>query len=271
MNKGERRTVHPFFVLHLPFSPAAMIYRNLLSATFIFCVFTACSQPTSSPATKVDAAASDSLYTYGTPTSADGTGKFYLGREIAHVMGHQGAEWLERPGRAEEEGTDVLVKAMDLQPNDVIADIGAGSGYFTFRMSPKVPQGRVLAVDIQPEMLEMIRQKQQKEGVTNVQPVLGTVENPNLPSDSVDWVLLVDAYHEFSHPYEMMQGIADALTEDGRVALVEYREEDPSIAIKPKHKMSEAQAVKEMEAVGLELLENKDVLPQQHLMIFGKK
>ena len=104
-----------------------------------------------------------------------------------------------------------------------------------------------------------------------MQTILGTVENPNLPADSVDWVLLVDAYHEFSHPNEMMKDIADALTEDGRVALVEYREEDPTIAIKPKHKMTEAQAVKEMKAVGLELIENKDVLPQQHLMIFGKQ
>ena len=252
------------------FVPSRMIYPNILFLAFIFGQLTACSQPVSSPSAETSVPTSDSLYTYGTPTSSDGTGKFYLGREIAHVMGHQGAEWLERPGRQEEEGTDLLVKAMDLQPDDVVADIGAGSGYFTFRISPKVPQGKVLAVDIQPEMLEMIRQKQQEEGGSNVQPVLGTVSDPNLPSDSVDWVLLGDAYHEFSHPYEMMKDIADALTEDGRVALVEYREEDPSIAIKPKHKMSEAQAVKEMRAVGLKLIENQDVLPQQHLMIFGK-
>ena len=249
-----------------------MIYRNILSFVLVFGLLTACAQqPSSPPVQEPDVTTADSLYTYGTPTSADGTGKFYLGREIAHVMGHQGAEWLERPGREAEEGTNLLIEAMDLQPDDVIADIGAGSGYFTFRMSPEVPQGKVLAVDIQPEMLEMIRQKQQKEGGTNVQPVLGTVDNPNLPPDSVDWVLLVDAYHEFSHPYEMMQDIAEALTENGRVALVEYREEDPSIAIKPKHKMTEAQAVKEMGAVGLKLIENKDVLPQQHLMIFGKQ
>ena len=246
--------------------------NQALASVFVaFCYLTACAQQSSSPsAQEREASTTDSLYTYGTPTSTDGTGKFYLGRDIAQVMGHQGADWLERPGREEEEGTDLLLKAMDLQSDDVVADIGAGSGYFTFRISPRVPQGKVLAVDIQPEMLEMIRQKQRKEGGTNVQPVLGTVENPNLPSDSVDWVLLVDAYHEFSHPYEMMQDVADALTEDGRVALVEYREEDPSVAIKPRHKMTEAQAVKEMEAVGLKLIENKDVLPQQHLMIFGK-
>lgn len=230
----------------------------------------ACAQQRSSSSPQ-ETAPSDSLYTYGTPTSADGTGKFYRGREIAHVMGHQGADWLERPGRAEEEGTDLLLNAMHLQPDDVVADLGAGSGYFTFRISPEVPQGKVLAVDIQPEMLEMINRKQQREGGNNVQTILGEIDNPHLPTDSVDWVLLVDAYHEFSHPYEMMRDVAKSLNDDGRVALVEYREEDPTIAIKPKHKMTEAQAIKEMNAVGLKLIENKDVLPQQHLMIFGKE
>ena len=247
-----------------------MIYRNTFFLALIFGHLTACSQPTTSSTAEAEATTTDSLYTYGPSTSADGTGKFYMGREIAHVMGHRAADWLERPNRETEERTDLLVEAMNLQADDVIADIGAGSGYFTFRMSPLVPDGKVLAVDIQPEMLEMIAEKQRKEGGDNIQTILGEVDNPNLPSDSVDWVLLVDAYHEFSHPYEMMRDVADALTEDGRVALVEYREEDPSIAIKPKHKMSEAQAVREMEAVGLELIENKQVLPQQHLMIFGK-
>ncbi len=248
-----------------------MIYRSIILSTFVFGFFTACSQPKASSTTAetLQNVASDSIYTYGAPTSADGTGKFYQGRDIAQVMGHQGASWLERSGREEEEGTDVLINALDLQPDDVVADIGAGSGYFTFRISPRVPQGKVLAVDIQPEMLEMIQLKQQNEGGNNVQTILGTVDNPHLPSDSVDWVLLVDAYHEFSHPYEMMRDVADALTPGGRVALVEYREEDPSVMIKPRHKMTEVQAVKEMKAVGLKLLENKQVLPQQHLMIFG--
>lgn len=245
--------------------------NRLIAVAFAFCYLTACSQPTSSPAAKAaQSVSSDSIYTYGPPMSADGTGKFYQGRDIAQVMGHQGASWLERSGRQQEEGTDLLMDALDLQPDDVVADIGAGSGYFTFRISPRVPQGKVLAVDIQPEMLEMIQRKQQDEGGNNVQTILGTVDNPQLPTDSVDWVLLVDAYHEFSHPYEMMRDVADALAPGGRVALVEYREEDPSIMIKPRHKMTEGQAVKEMKAVGLKLLENKDVLPQQHLMIFGK-
>ncbi len=250
-----------------------MITKNFLAIAFIGGCLSACAQPTSSPTinTQGEEVSSDSIYTYSSPSSADGTGKFYQGRDIAQVMGHQGASWLERSGRQEEEGTDVLINALNLQPDDVVADIGAGSGYFTFRISPRVPQGKVLAVDIQPEMLEMIERKQQNEGGTNVQTILGTVDNPQLPSDSVDWVLLVDAYHEFSHPYEMMRDVADALAPGGRVALVEYREEDPSVMIKPRHKMTEAQAIKEMKAVGLRLIENKDVLPQQHLMIFGKK
>ena len=242
-----------------------------------FCAFAACTPQTqtagtdSSPSTPVSPVSeTDSVYTYGTPTSADGTGKFYMGRDIAQVMGHQGADWLERPNRQQEERTDLLIQALQLNEDDVVADIGAGSGYFTFRMSPLVPRGKVLAVDIQPEMLDMIEQEEAQRGANNVETILGTVDNPHLPSDSVDWVLLVDAYHEFSHPREMMQHIADALSENGKVALVEYREEDPSVPIKPRHKMTEAQAVKEMSAVGLRLIENKDVLPQQHLMIFGK-
>ncbi|MGB3851527.1 MAG: class I SAM-dependent methyltransferase [Tunicatimonas sp.] len=247
-----------------------MTTKNFFIVLFIGSYLSACAQPTSSTTTQREEVSSDSIYTHGLPTSADGTGKFYQGRDIAQVMGHQGAGWLERSGREEEERTDLLVDALNLQPDDVVADIGAGSGYFTFRISPRVPRGKVLAVDIQPEMLEMIQEKQQNEGGDNVQTILGTVDSPRLPADSVDWVLLVDAYHEFSHPYEMMRNVADALAPGGRVALVEYREEDPSVPIKPRHKMTEAQAVREMKAVGLTLLENKDVLPQQHLMIFGK-
>lgn len=234
------------------------------------CFFCGCVQ-SQQPVQEANTPVADSIYSFGTSTSPDGTGKFYLDREIAQVMGHQGAGWLERSNREEEERTDLLIEALELQPTDVVADIGAGSGYFTFRMSPLVPQGKVLAVDIQSEMLELIRKKQATQRVENVQTILGTVEDPRLPQDSVDWVLLVDAYHEFSHPYEMMSHIADALAPEGKVALVEYRAEDPEIMIKPKHKMTEDQAVREMEKVGLELVENKDPLPQQHLMIFQKK
>jgi ubiquinone/menaquinone biosynthesis C-methylase UbiE len=202
--------------------------------------------------------------------SPDGTGKYYMGREIAQVMGHTGAEWLERPEREQEERTDALLQALSLQPDDVVADIGAGTGYFTFRMSSLVPQGKVLAVDIQQEMIDLLEKNKVKKKAPNVETILGTFSNPRLPAGSVDLVLLVDAYHEFSHPREMMEVIAAALKSGGRVALVEYRAEDPNVPIRPRHKMTVAQARKEMEAVGLTWIQTSDVLPQQHLMFFQK-
>jgi len=204
------------------------------------------------------------------PPSRDGTGKVYMGREISQVMGHRGANWLERPERADNERPGLLVDSMNLGPTDVVADLGAGTGYFTFRMAPKVPEGRVFAVDIQPEMLDIVRKRIEKRDVHNVTPLRGTVTDPNLPTDSVDAALMVDAYHEFSHPREMMLNLRDALVPGGRVYLVEYRKEDPSIPIKPLHKMTEAQARKEMEAVGLEWVATEEMLPRQHFMIFRK-
>jgi len=207
-------------------------------------------------------------YVYSSP-SRDGIGKRYMGREISHVMGHQGADWLERADREREERTDLLVAELGLQGTDVVADIGAGTGYFTFRMSPLVPAGEVLAVDIQQEMLDIIATRAQ--GVTdNVVPVLGSITDINLPADSVDLILLVDAYHEFSHPREMGESMFRALKPGGRIALVEYRAEDPSVPIKPLHKMSEAQSLREMSALGLRWLETRASLPQQHLMFFEK-
>jgi len=211
----------------------------------------------------------DTAYVYQ-PASNDGTGKVYFGREIAQVMGHFGADWLERPEREREERTDLLLDVLKLKPSDVVADIGAGTGYFSFRISPRVPQGRVLAVDIQPEMLGFIRQGIKARKATNVEPVLGTIEDPRLPANGVDVALLVDAYHEFSHPREMMQRIANSLRPSGRVVLVEYRLEDPNVPIKTLHKMSVAQAEKEMKAVGLRRLSVSADLPWQHVMEFGK-
>jgi SAM-dependent methyltransferase len=211
----------------------------------------------------------DSTYQYRN-ASPDGTGKYYMGREIAQVMGHLGAEWLERPERVQEERTDLLISALGLQPDDVVADIGAGTGYFSFPISQVVPKGKVLAVDIQPEMIALLNQQKQRRKVTNVLPVLGKIDDPQLPAGGVDLVLMVDAYHEFSHPREMMEKIVRSLKPGGRVALVEYRAEDPKVPIKPLHKMSLKQARKEMEAVGLVLLENKEGLPWQHLMLFGR-
>jgi ubiquinone/menaquinone biosynthesis C-methylase UbiE len=151
-----------------------------------------------------------------------------------------------------------------------VADIGAGTGYLTFRVAPRVPQGNVFAVDIQPEMLNMIRERIEERDVENVIPTRGTVKDPQLPADSIDLAYMVDAYHEFSHPYEMMTALVEALTPGGRVVLAEYRKEDPSIPIKTLHKMTEKQTRKEMRAVGLEWVETKDMLPRQHFMVFRK-
>ena len=209
-------------------------------------------------------------YEYKPAADPNGISKYYQGRQIAHVMGHEGADWLERNDRGQEEGTDLLLHELHLKPTDVVADLGAGTGYFTFRMAPLVPQGRVLAVDIQPEMIAELQRNKLRNHATNVEPIQSTTQNPRLPADSVDLVLLVDAYHEFDYPREMMRAVRAALTPTGRVALVEYRAEDPSVPIKRLHKMSIDQARKEMSAVGLQFVESIETLPQQHLMIFRK-
>ncbi len=163
-----------------------------------------------------------------------------------------------------------VIQALELKPGMKVADIGAGTGYFTFRIAPKVPEGKVLGVDIQPQMLAMLRRTAERRGVKNVEPVRGREDDPNLPEAGVDVALMVDAYHEFDHPREMMQGIVRGLKPGGRVVLVEYRAEDPDVPIKPLHKMSEAQAVKEMAAVGLKHLKTHADLPRQHVMVFQK-
>lgn len=199
-----------------------------------------------------------------------GIGKFYMGREISFVMGHQAAEWLNRPGRIQEEMPDEVVANMNLAPDEVVADIGAGSGYFSFRIAAKVPQGKVMAVDIQPEMLQLIEQRMAADGVSNIDRVLGEVDDPNLPANSIDAAIMVDAYHEFSHPFEMIDGIYQALRPGGRIFLLEYRGEDASVPIRPLHKMTELQVVKEMSVFGLEWTDTLDFLPWQHMMIFTK-
>ncbi|KAA2216961.1 class I SAM-dependent methyltransferase [Maribacter flavus] len=201
----------------------------------------------------------------------NGIGKWYMGREIAHVMGFQGMNWLERPEREEEENTSKLLKNMDIQPTDVIADIGAGSGYHVFKMAPKAKLGAVYAVDIQKEMLAAIGSKKESQNVPNVQIVLGSERSVNLPENAVDKVLMVDVYHEFAYPKEMIASIKKALKPDGAVFLIEYRGEDRSVPIKELHKMTEAQATKEWEAGGFTLKQNDGNLPWQHCMVFVKE
>jgi precorrin-6B methylase 2 len=202
--------------------------------------------------------------------SRDGIGKFYLGREIAKVMGHQEMLWLERPSRELQEQPNKVIEALHLKPTDVVADIGAGTGYFSFRMAALVPQGKVYAVDIQPEMLDAIAFLKKENQVTNVKPVLGTSNNPNLPENSTNLALMVDAYHEFNYPKEMMEELVKSLKLGGRVVLVEYRRENLLIPIKALHKMTQKQVKKEMNAVGLSWQETQEFLPQQHFIVFKK-
>lgn len=212
-------------------------------------------------------------YEFRKEHSRDGIGKFYMGREIAHVMGHQAADWLERPERDEEEHTGKLVDQLKVRPGDAVADIGAGTGYFTRRLANKVAPGGgvVFAVDIQREMLDLLTNSMAVAGITNVRPVLGTITDPRLPPNSVDLALMVDVYHEFDHPFEMMQAIARALKPGGRVVFVEFRGEDPAVPIKLLHKMTEAQVKKEMSVLPLEWVETIGVLPRQHIIVFRRK
>jgi SAM-dependent methyltransferase len=217
------------------------------------------------------AEAQSSRYEFRSQHDPDGLGKFYLGREIAQVMGHQGADWLERPERDQEERPDLLLPALKLKPGDAVADIGAGTGFYTRRLAQLVgEQGSVYAVDIQPEMLELLTNKMTELKLHNVKPCLGTLTDPKLPRGTIDLVLMVDVYHEFDHPFEMMQAISKALKPGGRVVFVEFRAEDPAVPIKPVHKMTEAQVRKEMKVQPFEWVESNEILPRQHIIVFRK-
>lgn len=210
-------------------------------------------------------------YTTRQDHDPDGIGKFYMGREIARVMGHEAARWLDRPEREQQEQGLRMLAALKVRPGDVVADIGAGSGYYTFRLARMVgPKGRVKAVDIQQEMLDLIRKRQRRERLRNIDLVLGDSGNPNLDPESLDLVLMVDVYHEFDMPFEMMQHIVDSLKAGGRVAFVEFKLEDAKIPIKLLHKMSVAQVRKEMEPFPLKHKETVNTLPWQHVVIFEK-
>ena len=216
-----------------------------------------------------DAVPENSHYVNGLP-SRDGTGKFYMGREISHVMGHLGAGWLERPERELQERTDLLIAGLSLSEDFVVADIGAGTGYFTFPIAQRVPQGKVFSVDIQPEMLARIARRKALENVANVETVLGEEEDPKLPYNEIDLAFIVDAYHEFSFPREMGERLKESLKPGGHLVLVEYRAEDPRVPIKRLHKMSEVQVKQEMAAIGLDWVRTDSYLPQQHVLIFEK-
>lgn len=207
--------------------------------------------------------------------SADGIGKSYLGREISGVMGWQGAAWLERDERAQEERADLLLRELDLKPGMAVADIGAGTGYYARRMAPLVGSGNsggvVYATDVQPEMVKMLEGGAKKAGLANIKPVLGGLKTVNLPDASIDLAIMVDVYHELEYPFEVVESLVRALKPGGRIAYVEYRLEDPRVPIKTLHKMSEAQVRKEAAVHSLAWERTASTLPWQHVVIFRKK
>jgi predicted methyltransferase len=194
------------------------------------------------------------------------------GRQFAGVMGPGGADWLVRPEREQEEEPGKAIAALEIHQGAVVADIGAGVGYFTFRLADVVgPNGKVYANDIQPEMIRMLKRNIQNRGLTNVEPVLGKIDDPRLPKASVDLALLVDVYHEFSEPQKMLDRIRESLKPDGRLVLLEYRKEDPKIPIRPEHKMSIAEVKAEVEPEGYKLDKVLEILPRQHILIFKQQ
>ena len=204
--------------------------------------------------------------------SPDGIGKVYIGREIAQVMSYHGAPWLERPERMEEERPDLVLAALDLKPGMTVADIGAGSGYYSWRMAERVgPGGTVYAIDIQPEMITILEQHMLRRGAANVKALLGTTTDPRLPAGKLDLALMVDVYHEFEYPYEMLSSIVRSLKSGGRLAFVEYRGNDPDVPIKRLHTMTEAQVRREAALHPLEWLKTESNLPWQHVIVFRKK
>ena len=200
----------------------------------------------------------------------NGINKWYMGRQIAKVMSHFGIDWLEREEREMEENTSQLLKNLAVKPGMVVADIGAGSGYHSTLLSKMVGNGKVYAVDIEPEMIAYLNERIKQEKLSRIVPVLSTEKNVALPENSVDIILLVDVYHEFSFPYEMALSMRSALKPGGKLVLVEFRTEDPTVPIKTIHKMSERQSVKELKAAGFIFEQNISTLPWQHCMVFTK-
>lgn len=211
----------------------------------------------------------DTVYTYK-PATRDGKGKFYKGREIAQVMSFEGAAWLERNNRQQEENTELAISKLPITNNSVVADIGAGTGYYTFRISTRVLKGKVYAVEIQDDAINYLRKKSKQLKQNNIAVIKGTDHSPNLPSGVVDLAIMVDVYHELLYPHEMLQAIRKSLKPDGKLLLLEYRAEDPDVLIKELHKMSVKQVNAEMAANGFHLVQNGEFMPIQHFLIYEK-
>lgn len=211
----------------------------------------------------------DKIYTYKTP-DRDGTGKVYMGREISQVMNFMGMSWLERSTRPQEENTELAIKNLPIDKNSVVADIGAGSGYYTFRIAKKVPEGKVYAVEIQDPAIKYLKERSKELGFDNVITIKGTEQSPMLPENSIDLAIMVDVYHELLYPQEVLQSIKKSLKPDGKLLLIEYRGEDPEVAIKRLHKMTVDQVTKELSANGFKLVQNGQFMRIQHFLVFEK-
>ncbi|RZL48254.1 MAG: class I SAM-dependent methyltransferase [Pedobacter sp.] len=210
-----------------------------------------------------------SPYTFKNP-STNGTGKVYMGREIAHVMSFEGVDWLERNSRTQEENTTLALASLPLKSNSVVADVGAGSGFYTFRVAQRIPKGKIYAVEIQEDAIAYLKKKAIDDRLTNVEVIKGSEKAPNLPANSVDLAFMVDVYHELEYPEAYLAALRKALKPNGQLLLLEYKEEDPTVAIKPEHKMSVRQAKKELAANGFKLVKNGSFLPLQHFLLFEK-
>jgi len=196
----------------------------------------------------------------------------YMGRRIAQTMHFSGAPWLIRNTREREERCSLMLANLGIKPGMTVCDMGCGNGFHTLKMAKMTgPKGTVMAVDVQPEMLKLLRDRTEKEGLENITPILGSFHNPRLPPNSIDLILLVDVYHEFSHPVTMLKTMRESLRPEGVIVLVEFRTEDPKVPIKPLHKMSKEQILKELPANGFKLVKDYDKLPWQHMMFFGRE
>ena len=237
------------------------VVARFIVLSFVFC-FGTCTSPAQNAAKP-----SDSIYTYATG-SGDGTGKYYMGREIAHIVSGSATTWLERDNREQEENSNLAIEKMALKPGEVVADIGAGSGYYSFKIAEKVPQGKVYAEDVQDEMINFLNNKKQKLNTKNVEVVKGTDSSVNLPQASVDLALMVDVYHELQYPHETLQSIRNALKPSGKLLLIEYRAEDPSVHRSRLHKTTVKQLNKELGANGFKLAYQGEFLPIQHFLVY---
>ena len=211
----------------------------------------------------------DAGYSYQSPSSG-GIGKVYMGREIAGIMDFRGKDWLERQSRSQEENTDLAIENFPVTSSSVVADIGAGSGFYTFRVAPKVPEGQVYAVEIQDNAILFLEERSKELGYDYVVPIKGGEKSPNLPENSIDLAFMVDVYHELEYPVEMLAAMKKSLKPDGKLLLIEYRGEDPEVKIRPHHKMTVVQIVKELSANGFKLIQNGQFMNIQHFLVFEK-